>query len=151
MTQYLNPPASGRGFSFAGKTEEKPASTAHRFTRLSKGRTKQRGQMNQNESRYAEHLDARVAAGELVRYWFEPFSLRLSSPPGGQPASYTPDFMLLMPDGLTIVDDVKNSNIDDKAAIVRIKAAAELFPLWVFRLVRPVARKNGGGWQVQEV
>lgn len=156
--QYLNPPKGGwQGeqppkVSVGQPKGKTPAfSGGNRFAALSKGRTKKRGEMNKNEARYAEHLDAQQAAGEIVRYWFEPFSLRLSSPPTGQPARYTPDFLVLMPDGTTYVDDAKNKSIDDKAAIVRIKAADELFPLWIFRLVRPKAKKDGGGWSITEV
>ena len=122
-----------------------------RFTGLSKGRVTARGEMNRTETQYANELQLRKLAGEIVDYWFEPFSLRLSSPPGGQPARYTPDFMVLMPDGLTLVEDVKGTGPDDLAAIVRIKSAAERFPLWKFRIVKQRTKKAGGGWDVREV
>lgn len=123
----------------------------HRFSGLSKGRTGKRGEMNKTEAKYAAELELRKLAGEIVGYWFEPFSLRLSSPPEGQPARYTPDFMVLMPDGLTIIEDVKGSGLDDNAAIVRIKTAAEIFPLWRFRIVKQRRVKDGGGWELKEV
>lgn len=126
-------------------------SRGSRFTHLSKGLVRTRGAMNKTEAKYASELELQKRSGLISDYWFEPFSLRLSSPECGQPARYTPDFMILMPDGTTIVDDVKNSSIDDNAAIVRIKCAAELFPLWVFRLVRPRKIKDGGGFEAQEV
>ena len=61
------------------------------------------------------------------------------------------DFMVLMPDGLTLVEDVKGTGPDDLAAIVRIKSAAERFPLWKFRIVKQRTKKAGGGWDVREV
>jgi hypothetical protein len=123
----------------------------HRFSGLSKGRVTARGEMNRTETKYANELQLRKLAGEIVDYWFEPFSLRLSSPPEGQPARYTPDFMVLMPDGLTVVDDVKGTGPDDLAAIVRIKTAAERFPLWKFRIVKQQTKKSGGGWVIKDV
>lgn len=124
---------------------------SHRFQHLSKGRIAKRGEMNKTEAKYAAELEERKLAGEIVAYWFEPFSLRLSSPEGGQPARYTPDFLVLMPDGLTVVEDVKGSGLDDKAAIVRIKCAAEQYPLWKFRIVKAKRVKDGGGWTIKEV
>lgn len=123
----------------------------HRFEILSKGRTKKRGKMNRTEAKYASELEERKTAGEIVAYWYEPFSLRLSNPDEGQPARYTPDFLILMPDGLTYVDDVKGSGLDDTAAAVRAKTAAEIYPLWVFRIVKQRRVKDGGGWKIREV
>lgn len=119
---------------------------------LSKGLRRQRGEMNRTEAAYAKHLAILQAAGEIAGYWFEPFSLRLSRPDAGQPARYTPDFMILAPDGTTWLDDCKNkSGVDDQAGIVRIKCAAEMYPLWIFRLVRPSSLRGSGGWEIVEV
>lgn len=123
---------------------------ANRFSVLSRGLNRKRGQMNRTEAAYAETLEARKAAGEIVAYWFEPFSLRLSHPDAGHPATYCPDFMVLLPSGLTYIDDVKGG-MADNAAIVRIKTAAELFPLWRFRLVQKRLKRDGGGFKVTEV
>ena len=125
--------------------------SGHRFSGLSKGRTGKRGVMNKTETEFAEVLEAAKASGTIIDYWFEPFSLRLSAPPEGQPARYTPDFMTLYPDGLTVIDDVKGSGPDDPAAIVRIKTAAEIFPLWKFCIVKKQTKKNGGGFIIKEV
>ena len=124
---------------------------SHRFTTLSKGRVATRGEMNKTEKRYAAELDEMIRQQKLVRYWFEPFSLRLTKPPKGQPARYTPDFLLLYPDGRTVVVDVKGSGIDNDASIVRIKCAAEHFPLWEFWLVKQKTKRQGGGWRTLEV
>ena len=125
--------------------------TNNRFSILSKGLVRTRGEMNKTEAKYAEELQVQKLAGEIVDWWFEPFSLRLSNPESGHGARYTPDFMVLMLDGSTFVDDVKNRGMDDPAAIVRVKCAAELFPLWVFRIVRPRLVRDGGGFEKTEV
>ena len=119
-----------------------------RFSGLSRGRIAKRGERNATESRYEETL---LADPEVERFWFEPFTLRLSHPPGGQPAKYTPDFLVLMKDGTTYVDDVKGSGLDDPASIVRLKCAGELFPLWIFRVAKERKKKDGGGFLVTEV
>lgn len=127
-----------------------------RFKHLSKGLRRKRGEMNRSEAEYAARLDAMQAAGVIYRYWFEPMTLRLSHPPEGQPAKYTPDFIVLYADGDTCIDDVKSGGLDDYAGIVRAKCAAEQFPLWRFRLVKKQTKKQraltgGDGWDIVEV
>lgn len=120
-----------------------------RFKHLSRGLRRKRGEMNKTESAYADELTANP---DVYRWWHEPFSLRLSSPESGQPARYTPDFLILMVDGTTYVDDVKASKgFDDNAGIVRAKCAAEQYPLWVFRLVYKRRVKDGGGFEIKEI
>ena len=121
---------------------------SHRFRGLSRGRRAKRGERNKTEAEYELLLQADP---EVYRVWFEPFSLRLSSPESGQPARYTPDFLVLMADGTTYVDDVKGSGIDDNAAAVRAKTAAELYPLWTFRIAKKQLKRDGGGFKVREL
>jgi hypothetical protein len=128
---------------------KKSFSRGSRFANLSKGLVRERGKKNKSEAAYARWLDHLTAKGEVCRYWFEPFSLRLTECESGQPARYSPDFLVLIPDGSTYVDDVKTDRgFDDPAALVRIKAAADRYPLWRFRIVRPI---RGGGFDVKEV
>lgn len=119
-----------------------------RFDILSRGLRRKRGTMNNVEKAYSEWLES---LPEVYRWWYEPLTLRLSHPEGGQPAKFTPDFLVLTEDGTTFLDDVKAGGFDDFAAGVRIKAAAELYPLWKFRRVYRIAKKNGGGWRTEEV
>jgi hypothetical protein len=108
-----------------------------RFTRLAQGLNRKRGEMNQTEAAYEKWvLEPAKEAGEILDWWYEPLTVRLSHPPAGQPAKYTPDFMILAADGTVYMDDVKGSGPDDPAAIVRIKSAAEIFPLFVWRLAK---------------
>lgn len=123
----------------------------NRFAGLSRGRVTERGKMNKTETLYAADLKEMITAGTLTKYWFEPFSLRLSSPDVSQPARYTPDFLLLYPDGRTVIVDVKGTGPDDNAAIVRIKCAAEQYPLWEFWIVKRQRVKDGGGWKTKEL
>lgn len=121
-----------------------------RFDILSRGLRRKRGEMNKTEEAYAARLDVDPA---VFRWWFEPLSLWLSHPKEGNPATFKPDFLVLYKDGTTCIDDVKSGGrgFDDKAAGVRIKAAAELYPLWRFRLVRKQLKRDGGGFVVVEV
>lgn len=119
-----------------------------RFNILSRGLRRERGTMNGAETAYSECL---TAEADVFRWWFEPLTLRLSHPEKGQPAKFTPDFLILMQDGTTYLDDVKAGGFDDFAAGVRIKAAAELYPLWRFRRVYRKLKRDGGGFRIEEV
>lgn len=120
----------------------------NRFQILSRGKRTRRGEMNKTESRYADLLKANP---DVAWFRHEPFSLRLSSPAAGQPARYTPDFLIVMQDGTTYLDDVKGSGMDDAAAAVRAKCAAEIYPIWTFRIAKERRKKDGGGWDVRIV
>jgi hypothetical protein len=123
--------------------------TQHRFHGLSKGNVVKRGQglMNKTEARYAAMLEEMVQRSEIVKWWFEPFSLRLTSPDAGRMARYTPDFLLLYPDGETVVVDVKGDGVNNEASIVRAKCAAEMFFLWHFWFVT----WSKGEWHTQKL
>lgn len=121
----------------------------NRFAGLSKGLNRKRGERNKTETEYEETY--LIGNPEIATYMFEPFSVRLSHPVTGMPATYTPDFLIVMSDGLTYVDDVKGTGPDDPAAIVRLKCAAELFPFWIWRHAKKQAKKNGGGFKITEV
>lgn len=125
------------------------APVASRFQVLSKGLVRERGKMNKTETAYAEEL---TSDPNVHQWWFEPFSVRLSHPEKGQPATYTPDFLVLMTDGRTYVDDVKApGKFDDKASIVRLKCSAEQFSLWTWRIAKRRRKQDGGGFEVTEV
>lgn len=119
-----------------------------RFSILSRGRTKQRGKMNKTETEYSVLLSENP---DVHSWWFEPFTVRISHPDKGQPATLTPDFLILMMDGTTYVDDVKGTGLDDNAAVVRMKAAAEQYPLWTWRFAKKRTKKNGGGFAIREI
>ena len=99
--------------------------------------------MNKTEAAYASHLMARKLVGEIERFDFEPEKFRLADR-----TYYTPDFrVILMQDGTVEFHEVKGFWEDD--ARVKIKVAAELHP-YRFVAVKPIAKKHGGGWSVEE-
>lgn len=96
--------------------------------------------MNKTESAYAVHLDARRQAREVAAYWFGSVKLRLADK-----TWYHPDFLVLLADGRLEMHETKGFMRDDAA--VKVKTAAEVYPLFHFYLVRRVR----GGWDVRLV
>lgn len=94
--------------------------------------------MNKTEQAYAEHLHQRKLAGEILDYKFEAYTLKLANN-----CRYTPDFMVLMPDGTMQFHEVKGYWLDD--AKVKIKVAARQFP-HIFLAVYQV-KKN---WEIKD-
>jgi hypothetical protein len=98
----------------------------------------QRGVMNRTETAYAELLEARRRAGEVLWFEFEAFTLRLA-----RRTHYRPDFPVLTPTGLQF-HEVKGFMRDD--AWLKLKLAARAFP---FQFI--VVRRTKGDWSFQEV
>lgn len=108
-----------------------------------RGRTRRTpGKMNGLEKAWSLRLEERKHSGEIQEWWFEPMSLRLAH---GK-AFYKPDFMVLMADGFVEFHETKGYM--EIAANVRIKVAADKFPLFVFRLIRRKKKADGGGFDV---
>lgn len=99
------------------------------------------GQMNNTEAEYGEYLEMRYKAGEIVWYKFEGLKLRLANN-----TFYTPDYPIMLPDGLIEIHEVKGFWTDD--ARVKIKVAAAMYP-FKFVAVQKVSRKDGGGWKYE--
>lgn len=100
------------------------------------------GQMNKTETAYAQELEARKNAKELLWYAFEGVTLKLADG-----CRYTPDFAVLMADGTIEMHEVKGYWTDDARA--KIKVAADKFPFRFIAVYRQ-AKKDGGGWKVEE-
>jgi hypothetical protein len=81
------------------------------------------------EASYAERLDLLKHAGEILEWQYEPARFRLSDKPGPKRMTsfYTPDFGVLMPDGIYEMHEVKG--FWRPAEWVRIRAAAMMYPL----------------------
>lgn len=110
-----------------------------------KGRLKA-GQMNKTEAAYAQHLEALKRCGEICAFWFEPIKLKIAS----NACSYTPDFMVLLPDGSVELHEVKGSMaIFTDDAKVKVKVCADTYPFPIY-VVCPRPKKAGGGWQTLE-
>ena len=99
------------------------------------------GEMNGTERKMAEHLEGMKHRGEIIDYRFESMTLKLA-----KDTRYTPDFMVMMPDGEIQFWEVKGFWHDD--ARVKIKVAAALFP-FVFIGCRLTPKKRGGGWEFE--
>lgn len=108
---------------------------------LALGRLKS-GQMNKSEAAYATALEAARNAQEIVWYQFEGITLKLADG-----CRYTPDFAVLRADGVMEMHEVKGYWQDDAKS--KIKVAAEKFP-FVFKAVYKQAKKDGGGWRIEE-
>lgn len=91
--------------------------------------------MNKTEKAYADHLETRRLAGEIISWHFETYTLKIAAD-----CRYTPDFMVIMPDGTMQFHEVKGYWMDD--AKVKIKVAARNLP-HIFIAVR----KTKGGWE----
>lgn len=110
-----------------------------------KGRMKS-GAMNKTEKAYSLYLESERQAGRIERFWFEAIKLKIAD----GTCFYTPDFLVLLPDGTLELHEVKGSPAifaDD--AKVKVKSASTQYPFPV-KVVFPRTKKSGGGWDVQE-
>jgi len=100
------------------------------------------GERNKTESAYEDVLRMRQHAGEILWYRFEGLKFRLADN-----THYTPDFVVMMNDGQIEAHEVKGFWTDD--ARVKIKVAAAQYP-FRFVAIKAKAKKNGGGWEMEE-
>src|SRR5690242_6034111 len=101
-----------------------------------KGQLKTRT-MNRLEAKYAQELELRRRVGEITWWEFEPLKFRLADN-----TFYTPDFLVMLPDGQLEAHEVKGFWQDD--ARVKIKVSAEHFPVKFVAVTQ--AR---GAWQFE--
>lgn len=104
------------------------------------------GQLNKTEQAYAQHLEQRRIIGEIAWYRFEGIKLRLADS-----CFLTMDFAVMLADGTMELHDCKGSKriwTDD--AKVKCKVAADTYP-FVFRIAIPRAKKDGGGWDIEQI
>ena len=111
----------------------------HHWTTYARGEPKRRGKMNKTEQAYAEGLTGRKMRGEILWFAYEAFTLKL----GETGVRYTPDFAVMLPDGMIEFHEVKGRWTTE--ARMRIMLAADKFP---FRFV--AFTKVRGGWEVEE-
>ncbi|MDG9809466.1 MULTISPECIES: DUF1064 domain-containing protein [Pseudomonas] len=105
-----------------------------------------KGTMNATEARYAAYLDQLRLAGEVLQWKFEAIKLQLAPD-----TTLTPDFMVMLADGSLEMHDVKGAKaIYTDDAKVKMKVAAREFP-FVFRVVFPMKKADGGGWNIEVV
>lgn len=100
------------------------------------------GRMNQTEAAYARYLEQRKHEGEIAWFKFEGLKFRLADN-----TFYTPDFVLMLSDGVMEAHEVKGFWMDDARA--KIKIAADMYP-FRFIAVKAQTKKAGGGWAVEQ-
>ena len=117
----------------------KSGSSTKRMQALGRLKT---GAMNKTEAAYAQALQTRKHAGEIAWYRFEGIKFRLADN-----TFYTPDFAVMLADGAMECHEVKGFWQDDARA--KIKIAADQYP-FRFVAVKAKAKKDGGGWDMEE-
>lgn len=102
------------------------------------------GVMNRTEREFADQLDLRRAAGEVVCYWFEAWTFKLAND-----TRYTPDFAVLLASGEIEIVEVKGPLVRDDAR-VKLRTAADRYP-FRFVMMQKQAKKFGGAWVRTEI
>lgn len=112
------------------------------------------GEMNKNELAYSSHLDLRKRLGEIIDWRWNALKFRIGAP--GKNCNYTPDFVVIS-NGIIECHDTKGMKrnptgeerpyVEDDA-MVKIKAAAELYP-WIRWVL--VWKGRDGAWASEEV
>jgi hypothetical protein len=110
--------------------------------KFARGVRRKPGEMNKLEEKMAAELDLLCKSGKVLKWWFEGITLRLA-----KATRYTPDFLVMLPDGTIECWEVKGHWEDD--ARVKIKVAAEMFPMR-FKAFSPKPKRDGGGWKIEE-
>lgn len=95
--------------------------------------------LNQTERAYLAHLRAQGCYRLIL---IQALALRI----GSERSFYHPDFTVLAPSGRLEMHETKGFLRDD--ARRAIYAAAKLYPVFDFRLIR---RAKGGGWDIKEI
>ncbi len=117
-----------------------------------KGKRKERGVMNRTETEFANTiLEPRKVAGEIVEYWYESITFKLTDKtPGGKPGiRYTADFAVVLADYTLEFYEVKGTGIATTADLNRVKVAADKFPMRIFVATKQT-KKQGGGFKIEE-
>jgi hypothetical protein len=97
--------------------------------------------MNKTERDWAKMLESLRKSGDVREWHYEAVTLKV-----GEDCRYTPDFMVVYPDGHIGFDEVKGFWRDD--AKVKIRTAAKQFP-FVFRAVQR-EKSNRFAWDVTD-
>lgn len=100
--------------------------------------------MNKTEAEYAGMLEARRLRGEVAWWRYEAITLKLADN-----TRYTPDFLVLLPDGALEIHETKGGYIREDGWL-KLKVAAALFPFRFF-LCQKAAKKDGGEWSIRRV
>lgn len=103
------------------------------------------GEMNKTEAAYAAHLETLRRAGEIVWFKFEGMKFRIADN-----SFFTPDFAVMRANGALEAHEVKGAwHLFQDDAKVKIKVAADLYPLRFIAVVKQ-SKRAGGGWDVED-
>ena len=80
----------------------------------------------------------------MIEWHFESATYKLADN-----TNYKPDFYVVLPDAIELVD-VKGSGPIDAKAIVKIKVAAARYFAYRWVIEQKQTKKNGGGWRRTE-
>jgi len=120
-----------------------------RTDRSKYGKRHKPGEMNQTESAYAERLQVRKLAGEVIDWQFEAITFKLADD-----CRYTSDFVVLLSDGSLECVDAKGGGPIDPKSLVKIKCAAEKFFAFRFVIEQKLSKKDaaiaGVAWRRTE-
>jgi hypothetical protein len=97
------------------------------------------GTMNGMEKAYAAYLETRRLSGEILDWKFEAMKLKLA-----KGTFYNPDFLVVNPDGRLELHETKGWLEDDAA--VKVKVAAEMFPMFRFVIVKREGKGQHQRW-----
>ena len=103
------------------------------------------GEMNKTEQAYADGLQLRKLAGEIIDFHFEAVTFKLA-----KDTRYTPDFSIWLADGSMEFVDAKGGGPMDEKSRVKVKCAAEKFPQFQFVIEQRLPKRDGGGWRREE-
>lgn len=120
------------------------------FNKFGRGRRRVPGEMNKTEAAYALHLEQMKRSGLIEWFSYEGIKIKLADK-----TFFTPDFAVMMPNGLIELHDVKGTTRDkttkqskpfvhDDGSTIKIKVAAELYP---FAFVVTWFDKQYGEWR----
>lgn len=96
------------------------------------------GHRSKWEAAYERHLEVLKRAGVIAGFRYEGLKVRLA-----RRTWFTPDFLVILPDGTVEIHEVKGFRRDD--AMVKLKVAAELYACWRWFLVT----RESSGWKVE--
>lgn len=142
--------ACNRGRTVALETaedrKEKPRTPGgfSRFDPVNKAKAKQRdGVLNKVEKERAQVLEGLRLAGKIQGFLTQAITFQL-----GNRATYRPDFVVVMPDGLVVCEEIKGERgwKLDNSGRIKWKWAAEELPIFSFQ---GVVKEKGGGWMTE--
>jgi hypothetical protein len=107
-----------------------------------KAKTPKARQMNRTEAKRAQELETLKRAGEIKHWAYEAITLTLAPD-----CRYTPDFFVVENDRSVRFEETKMRWWED--ARIKIRLAAQLYPMFAFSALIKAKAKDGGGWRTE--